>query len=208
MKMHALTILLQQGHNMQEHAGHVMPPPPDAISIFDHHLAGVLLILWAVLAYLEQSEVGRYRWVRYSVPLPIFLIGGFLLIFRDDADPWFRWLLEGRIDLEPVQHKLFESLAILLGFIELFRRTGSLKHKAWGQILNTLMFGGGVAILFHKGPHSEIVHIQHFWMAIVAIALALSRIVGDLNWGGRWVRIYAGPALLLALGLQFALYVE
>jgi len=203
-----LLLLLQHGADMQDHAGHTMPPMPDAISLFDHHLAGALLILWAVLAYLEQSEAGRRRWVRYLVPLPLFLIGGFLLIFRDDADPWFRWLLEGHIELEPVQHKLFESLAILLGFIELFRRTGTLKHPAWGQILNVLMLGGGVAILFHKGPHSEIIHIQHFWMAMVAIALALARIVGDLGWGGRWVRVYVVPALLLTLGMQFALYVE
>ncbi len=204
-----LLLLLQQGHNMQDHAGHSAPPMPDAISLFDHHLAGALLILWAVLAYLEQSEAGaRRRWVSYLVPLPLFMIGGFLLIFRDDADPWFRWLLEGRIELEPVQHKLFESLAVLLGFIELFRRTGTLKHKAWGQLLNVLMLGGGVAILFHQGRHSEIIHVQHFWMAMVAIALASARIVGDLGWGGRWVRVYAVPALLLTLGMQFVLYVE
>ena len=206
--MYALMLLLQQAHDMQDHAGHTMTSMPDAISLFDHHLAGALLILWAVLAYLEQSEAARHRWVSYLVPLPLFLIGGFLLIFRDDADPWFRWLLEGRFDLEPVQHKLFESLAIVLGFIELFRRTGTLKSKAWSQILNVLILGGGIALLFHSGPHNPIIHIQHRWMSVVVLTLALTKAVSDLGWGGRWVRVYAVPALLLTLGLQFALYVE
>lgn len=99
-------------------------------------------------------------------------------------------------------------MAVLLGLIELFRRTGWLKHPAWRQVLNVLMLGAGVFLFFHTGHHAPVVHVEHFWMAAVAVVLSLVKIVADLGLGGRWLGLYAVPALFVMLGLQLALYVE
>ena len=202
----SLLFLLSQHEHMREMAQQASEP--DWIAIGDHHLAGVLLIVLAIFAYLERTELARYRWVKFLWPMPLLVLGLFLILFRDTGDPWLRGILHWQIGVTEVQHKLFESVAVVVGLIELFRRTGWLKHPLWPHILNTLMLGAGIFILFHGGQHSHIIHLQHRWMGIVAITLSLTKIVADSRLGGRWLSLYAVPALFLTLGLQFALYVE
>ena len=204
--MYLLMLFLQAGH-MHQHGGNEAFVP-DPVSIFDHHLAGVLLILMGIFAFLEHSSLAsRHNWIKYLYPLPLLGLGLFLFFFRD-PEPWFQWLLNGEFDKTEVQHKFFETIAVLVGLIELFRRTKWLHQPAWPQVLNVLMLGGALFLLFHTGQHSAIIHLQHRWMGIVAITLAASKILSDVGWGGRWLGRYAVPALMLIFGLQFAFYVE
>jgi len=205
--MPALMLVFQAEH-MHDHAS-AMASRPDVISLFDHHFAGVLLILLGIIAYLEQTRLAdRHRWIRFLWPLPLLLLGTFLLVFRDRKEPWFDWLLQGMFSRTEVQHKIFESVAIAVGLIELLRRTGQLQSRSWRQILNTLMLTAGIFLLFHHGHHAHIVHLEHLWMGLVAVTLSLAKIVSDQGWSGRWLGLYAVPLLFLTLGLQFALYVE
>jgi hypothetical protein len=198
-----LTLALQ----MHEHMGHDMAMP-DPVSLFNHHLAGVLVILLGIFAYLEQTELAERRWVRYLWPLSPIILGVFLLIYSDNPQFWPFQLSRWARHWTAWQHKIFATVAILLGLIELLRRTGRLQHPAWKQVLNLLMVGAGVFLLFHKGHHAHIVHIEHIWMGTVAVVLSLAKIVADLGLGGRWLGLYAVPGLMVALGLQLALYVE
>jgi len=191
--MYLLMLFLQAEH-MHQHGGNEAFVP-DPVSIFDHHLAGVLLILMGIFAFLEHSSLAsRHNWMKYLYPLPLLGLGLFLF--------------NGEFDKTEVQHKFFETIAVLVGLIELLRRTKWLHQPAWPQVLNVLMLGGAFFLLFHTGQHSAIIHLQHRWMGIVAITLAASKILSDVGWGGRWLGRYAVPALMLIFGLQFAFYIE
>ena len=116
--MPALMLVFQAEH-MHDHAS-AMASRPDVISLFDHHFAGVLLILLGIIAYLEQTRLAdRHRWIRFLWPLPLLLLGTFLLVFRDRKEPWFDWLLQGMFSRTEVQHKIFESVAIAVGLMAL-----------------------------------------------------------------------------------------
>lgn len=201
--LHFLALALQ----MHEHAGHEMPLA-DPVSLFNHHLAGVLVILLGIFAYLEQTELSEHRWVKFLWPLPLLVLGTFLMIYSDNPQFWPFKLSRWARHWTAWQHKIFSLVAILLGLIELFRRTGRLRHPAWRQVLNILMLGAGVFLLFHRGHHTHVVHVEHLWMGSVAVALSLAKIVADLGLGGRWLGLYAVPGLIVTLGLQLALYVE
>lgn len=201
--LHFLALALQ----MHEHTGHDMAMP-DPVSLFNHHLAGVLVLLLGIFTYLEQTELAERRWAKYLWPLPLLFLGTFLMIYSDNPQFWPFKLSRWARHWSAWQHKIFAMVAILLGLIELFRRTGRLKHPAWGQILNVLMLGAGIFLFFHKGHHAHVIHVEHLWMATVAVVLSLTKIVGDLGLGGRWLGLYAVPALFVTLGLQLALYVE
>lgn len=204
--------LIQAGE-VHEHMGHAMDELRDTASVPDHHMAGVFLLLLGALAFLEQTPFAeRQRWARLLWPLPLIALGLFLLFGRDNIRVWPGLLLHFQIGETVVQHKLFESAAVLIGCIELSSRLGWLRHPAWPHLLSTLMLGGGIALLFHGGAHSHIVHVEHRWMAIVIIALALVKLAADWQAGngrkGTWMACYAVPLLFIILGLQFALYVE
>ena len=203
--MYLLTFLLQH-----EHMGHAGAEGfvPDPVSIFDHHMAGVLLVLIGIFAFLEQSKLAKqHKWMNYLYPLPLLGLGIFLFFFRD-PEPWFQWMLQGQFDKTEVQHKFFESIAILVGLIELFRRTGTLKNLAWRQVLNVLMLGGAIFLLFHTGQHTMLIHWQHRFMGLVAITLSVCKIIYDLGKGASWLGTIAVPTLMTIFGLQFVFYVE
>jgi len=203
--MYLLTFLLQH-----EHMGHAGAEGfvPDPVSIFDHHMAGVLLVLMGIFAFLEQSKLAKqHKWMNYLYPLPLLGLGIFLFFFRD-PEPWFQWMLQGQFDKTEVQHKFFESVAILVGLIELFRRTGTLKNLAWRQVLNVLMLGGAIFLLFHTGQHTMLIHWQHRFMGLVAITLSVCKIIYDLGKSPGWLGTVAVPTLMTIFGLQFVFYVE
>ncbi len=204
--MHGLP-LLPLALQMHEHMGHDMAMP-DPVSLFNHHLAGVLVILLGIFAYLEQTELAEHPWVKYLWPLPLIILGVFLLIYSDNPQFWPFKLSRWARHWIAWQHKIFATVAVLLGLIELLRRTGQLKQPAWKQVLNLLMLGAGAFLLVHKGHHTHIVHIEHIGMGTVAVVLSLTKIVADLGLGGRWLALYAVPGLIVTLGLQLALYVE
>lgn len=201
-----LLALALQAHDM--HAGHEMPGP-DPVSLFNHHLAGVLVVFLGGFSYLEHTKLGEQRWVKFLWPLPLLVLGVFLMIYSDNPQFWPFKLSRWARHWTAVQHKIFALVAILLGLIELFRRTGRLKHRAWPHVLNTLMLGAGVFLIFHRGGHhSSIIHIQHMGMGTVAVVLSLLKTVADLRTRLRWLSLYVVPALIVTLGLQLAFYVE
>ncbi len=198
-----LLALLFQMMDMPEHAGHAMNMP-DPVSIFDHHMAGWIILLLGTFVFLEQTQLSsRYTWVKFLWPLTLLGLATFLIVWRD-REVWADWHLHGML----VQHKIFEAAAILMALIELFRRAGRLKHPAWRQLLNVLIIGAGVFLIFHgRGQHAPMIDMQHMWMGTVVLAIGLTKMVADLSWGGRLLA-YAVPTLFIILGLQFALYVE
>ncbi len=201
-------LLLQQVAQWDPHAAHTMPSGPDEYSLLLHHAAGVMVILLGIFTYLEKSELGRQRWVHYSWPVALMLQGTITMLFSENGQLFpFDWkrFLPGHVGM---QHKIFAAVAIVLGLIELFRRTGRLKSRAWPHVLNALMIGAGVFLLMHQGHGTPLIHTQHLWMGTEIIAIGAVKAITDFQGSSGWLRVYVLPALFLALGLQLALYVE
>ena len=208
--MYFALLLFQHAEQWDQHAGHAMPTAsgPDPYSLLLHHAAGVMVILLGIFTYLEKSELGRRGWVHYSWPVVLMLQGTITMLFSENGQlfpfSWNRWLPSH----VSVQHKIFAGVAIALSLIELFRRTGRLKNRAWPHVLNVMMIGAGVYLLMHQGHSKPVIHTQHLWMGVEIIAIGVVKAVTDYQVGSGWVRVFVLPALFLALGLQLALYVE
>ncbi len=208
--MYFAVLFLQHAGQWDQHAGHSMPAAsgPDPYSLLLHHAAGAMVILLGIFTFLEKSELGQRRWVHYSWPVALMLQGTITMLFSESGQllpfSWERWLPTH----VSVQHKIFAGVALALGLIEFFRRTGRLKSRAWPHVLNAMMIGAGVYLLMHQGHATPVIHTQHLWMGVEIIAIGAVKAVTDLQGGSGWVRVYVLPALFLTLGLQLALYVE
>ncbi len=101
-------------------------------SEFNHHLAGVLVIL-AALFFLGQPALTK-RWpsARYAWPMCFLIAGVFLLVFSD-TEIWpfgNQSLIYAMIhNPEDVQHKTFAVILLVLGVIEMLRASGATKGR-------------------------------------------------------------------------------
>lgn len=202
--MHATTLhaLALQGHDM---AG--MARGPDPLSLFNHHLAGVLVILLGVLGYLDAAASERRVWLRLLWPLPLIALGLYLFL-RSDAPGWPPDLTRQLSETEGVQHKIFALLALTIGGIELARRLGYLRGAVWTHVLYGVLLAAGVFLILHGGHHARIVHAEHLGMGLVALSIVAVRVAADVQADVRWLSAYLLPSLFTLLGLQLVLYVE
>lgn len=203
--LYSLALALQT-HDM--HAGPEMALP-DELSLFNHHLAGGLVILLAALTYLEESKSGRVKGVKYLWPLPLLGLSLYLLIRSDSELTWPPTVTGWLHDPEAIQHKIFAVLALGIGLVELFRRTGHLQHAGWRYVFYGSMFVAAVFLLFHSGEHhTHIIHQQHLGMASAGLAIGAVRVLSDIKNGIAWLRVYLLPGLILVLGLLLVFYRE
>jgi hypothetical protein len=199
-------LLLQ---TMHDHMHHLAGPSQaaDPLSLFNHHLAGWMLILVAVFGVLELSPLKKYDWVRRLWPLPLIFLATCMLLRSDREHLSDLTLANVLSDPEELQHKLFALLALFIGFLELLRRTDRLKHFLWSYVLYSAIIAGGVFLLFHGGQHSQAVHQQHLQMGGTAVAIGVTKTVGDLSTRLVWPRVLLA-SLFLALGLELVRYYE
>jgi hypothetical protein len=206
-----LAVVILQAHDM--HSAHAMPAAPpaaDPVSLFNHRLAGVLVILLGSFAYLENTALQKFRAVKYLWPMPLLVLGTYVFLYSDNPQLFPFDLQRWARHATAWEHKTISVMVIALGLIELFRRTGKLKHPAWKHILNAIMLTAGALLLFHRGKHHvDIIHTQHIWMGIVAVTLSVAKIISDWKGGSlAWLGRYAVPLLMVTLGMQLVLYVE
>src|SRR3989442_454615 len=183
--------------------------PLDAFSLFNHPLAGVLVIVLAVFTALEGSPLGnQHPWLKYLWPLPLFVEATNVVLRGDSELKWPLRLATIMPDAEAVQHKIFALLTFGIAFIELFRRTGHLTHPGWRYVFYGLMFGGGGFLLFHSGAHTAVIHRPHLWIGTWCITAATTKILGAPKSGLASLRRSILPVFIPSLGLQLAFYVE
>jgi copper resistance protein D len=190
-------------------------------SEFNHHLAG-LLVLVAGLFLLADGSV-RERWLvgRYLWPLCFLLSGVFILIFSDTelwpfaSQSWYFGLTH---HMEVLQHKTFAVMLLVVSVIELRRARGTLQAKWSGWVFPAVALTGSVMLLFHDhqggmhGPdHMEIMHriqFEHFGFAVTGFGIALSKGLSEtpIAWRPFFQRLF--PTLLVVLGALLLVYVE
>jgi len=203
--MHLISVLLLQMHS--HGSGEMFVPSQKSLD--DHHLAGAMVILLGILAFLEYSQLAeRFRFLRYLWPIPLLGVALFLFFFSDTAEPWGTWFLRGDWAHAELEHKFMEGAAIAIALVELSIRAKWLQSRAWRHIITSLIFLSAFLLLFHHGNHEPIVHVQHNWMGAEVMALGIAKLISDLQIKPTIMARYVVPLLFVVVGLQLVFYIE
>ncbi|HEX2665196.1 MAG TPA: hypothetical protein VHM93_20365 [Candidatus Acidoferrum sp.] len=187
-------------------------------SEFNHHLAGLFVILAGF--FLLPEDALRQRWpaFRFAWPACFLACGLFLLIFSDTElwpfgpQSWWYGLTHNPEDL---QHKAFAAVLLTLGTLEIqrVRRVVKSAWAAWAFPLLAVL--GSVMLLFHEhrsGAHGldhmvVMRHIQaeHLNFAIAGGGIGVVKGLSELHT--RWKPFFTKSWPLL-LGVFLMRYTE
>lgn len=185
-----------------------------AWSEYNHHWAGIFVLLMGVLAMLERVRL----FAPFARHWPLLLLGlaGFLLL-RSDPEVWPLGnvgLLESLRDPEVVQHRFFVLLIIVFGIFEWRVRLKQVK-TGWTPLVFPLVSGiGGAFLLTHSHALSNIkeqllIEVTHVPLALVGIMAAWARWL-EIRLEGKASRIAAWvwPVGFILTGIILLLYRE
>lgn len=211
-----------------EHSHHASTPSPDgwegskdgvAYSEFNHHLAGLFVLL---IGFSEMTQAFRSQsigWARMLLPAALLGAATFLLVWSDHQ-AWpigqlsFAETFFGN-DHEIFQHKTYGLLALTVGLIELYRRLDRARHVGWLVPLPLFAMIGGFMLFGHSHgahPAAEKIAMYHAVMGTLAVSAGSSKLASSwrgvvIGWSRtRWETIWA--SLILLIGLQLLIYSE
>ena len=191
-------------------------PEGKAYSEFNHHLAGLFVLLIGLSELRGVLGVSMLAWSRFLLPLAMLGAGGYLMIWSDH-DAWPSGSLSFTEtffsdDFETVQHKLYAILLLTVGTIELLRRMDKVGHMAWGMPLPVFALIGGAMLFLHSHgthPSAQMIAFHHSVMGTMAVLAGMCKItagvkpqVGRSPWGLAWA------ALVLLIGIELLVYTE
>jgi putative copper resistance protein D len=219
-------------HDMHADVSMPMASPVDAVkqaellayqreSEFNHHLAG-LLVLIAGLLILADGSI-RQRWAIARLVWPVcFLVSGIFLLIFSDTELWpfasQSWYFGLTHHMEVLQHKVFAVLLLTLGIIEVQRSRGNLTARWSGWVFPIVAAAGSLLLLFHDHQggmsdpnHVELMHriqSEHVSFAVTGFGIALSKGLAEtsFDWRPFFQRLF--PTLLIVLGALLLVYVE
>jgi putative copper resistance protein D len=192
-------------------------PEGKAYSEYNHHVAGLLVVLIGMSELLAALGIATAAWSRLLLPAAMLLAGAYLAIWSDhEAWPigsltFAETFFSG--DWEMVQHKAYAVLLLGVGTIELWRRAGKLRHALWTAPLPVFAIVGGLMLFAHShGAHPAAAKIAFHHtvlgiMAITAGACKLARHRGNSSaptspWELGWA------TLIILIGGDLLLYTE
>ncbi|MCC6140477.1 MAG: hypothetical protein IT389_07660 [Nitrospira sp.] len=190
-----------------------------AYSEFNHHLAGLFVLLIGFSEMAQALRSPSLSWIRMLLPASLLGMAAFLLIWSDHQ-AWpigpmsFAETFWGN-DHEIFQHKIYGLLALTVGLIEWFRRLDRLDHVGWLVPLPLFAMIGGLMLFTHSHgahPAAQKIAMHHALMGTLAVSAGSSRLASAgrgvfMGWSrSRWETIWAG--LILLIGLQLLVYSE
>jgi hypothetical protein len=191
-------------------------PEGVAYSEFNHHLAGVFVLLIGLSELRGGLGVTMLAWSRFLLPLAMLGAGGYLMIWSDH-EAWpigYKSFAETYFsgDWETVQHKVYAILLLSVGTLEMFRRTDKVTHMAWGMPLPVFALIGGVMLFLHSHgahPSAHKIAIHHAVMGTTALLAGLCKIIaGVKKQEGRSPWALAWSVLVLLIGVELLVYTE
>ncbi len=228
---------LAQQHNMDHHLmeemGSMPGPAPESqakleedkrFSEFNHHLAGLFVMLAGLLTLFGSSLARRIGFVRY-LWAAFFFIPGVYLFFLSDPESWpvgsqtLQYVITSNHQV--LQHKVFSLILLVLGVVEFLRVRYDLNSPWAVGLFPALAATGALLLLFHPHPmppgtemdpaeHLSMMKVerQHLGFAAVGFGIALSKAAAD--WGRFHTRLMRNlfAALLALLGLLLLAYTE
>jgi hypothetical protein len=196
------------------HATHQETSEANALLEFNHHVGGLIVLVLAVLAWVEVLQGEAAGMVRLGWPSCLILTGSYNLIWSDK----FAWpigpsgLAESLANPQVLQHKTLAVAMLMLGVIDLLRRLKKTTHTAWLFLFYGIaMLTGGILLLHDSGTashaHLSGVTTSHVLMGFLALLTLVCKVLVDHRLIVGWVA-YLYPLLLLGLGMQLLLFTE
>lgn len=158
-------------------------PPRNAEDIawseYNHHWAGVLVLLMGVAALVQRS--GRAPWTKHW-PLLFLLLAAFLFL-RADPEVWPMGevgLVESLKEPEVAQHRLFVLLIVAFALFEWAVRTGRLSSRRLARVFPLLTALGATLLLTHSHALGNVkeelfVDMTHLPIAVLGIGAGWAR---------------------------------
>lgn len=189
-----------------------------AYSEFNHHLAGIFVLIMGLTELRAALGIGALSWTRFLLPVAMVLAGSFLIGWSDH-EAWpigaltFAQTFFGS-DWEIVQHKLFGALLWGVGAVETWRRLGRLTHPAWRVPLPALAVVGGLSLFLHSHgahPAAHKIAVHHAVMGAMAVTAGSSKLAATWHSNrssrvARWELLWS--AFVILIGTQLLIYSE
>ena len=183
-----------------------------AWSEYNHHWAGVFVVLIGLLALLNQAGA---RWARHW-PLLFLGLAAFLFL-RSDPEVWplgTEGFFESLRDVEVLQHRFFVLLTILFALFEWRVRAFGWKSR-WAPLVFPLVCAvGGAGLLTHTHAIANIkdqllIELTHTPLALASIGAGWARWL-ELRLDGRAARVagWVWPVLFVLIGAILLSYRE
>jgi copper resistance protein D len=183
-----------------------------AWSEYNHHWAGIFVLLIGLLALLNRAGVG---WAKHW-PLLFLALAAFLLV-RSDPEVWplgNEGFWAAWRDVEVAQHRFFVLLILLFGVFEWAVRTGRLRSPKAALVFPLLVSVGGAMLLTHTHQISNVkdqllIELTHTPLALSGVAAGWARWL-ELRLPGRGGRIagWVWPVCFLFVGVILLWYRE
>jgi putative copper resistance protein D len=191
-------------------------PPRNAEDIawseYNHHWAGLFVLLIGTLALLNQAGA---RWARHW-PLALLGLAAFLLI-RSDPEVWpmgYVPFFDAFRDVEVLQHRIFVLLITIFALFEWGVRTGRLRARRAALVFPLLTAAGGALLLTHSHAIANVkdqllIEVTHTPLALAGIGAGWARWL-ELRLDGRAARIagWVWPVCFLICGAVLMIYRE
>jgi putative copper resistance protein D len=190
-----------------------------AYSEFNHHLAGMLILIIGFCELRQALAIPFWAWTRFLLPGALLAAGVFLLVWSGH-DAWpigslsFMQTFFGG-DSEVFQHKSYGLLSLTVGIIELLRRLGQIEHAVWAMPLPVFAVIGGLMLFGHSHgvhPSAHKIAMDHVIMGAMAVTAGSSKLLSDWFRSptharvSKWELLWAG--LIVLIGMQLLMYSE
>lgn len=190
-------------------------------SEFNHRLAGVAVMVIGLSELHDTLRIAAWPWMRLLLPGAMLVAGTYLTVWSDH-DAWpigsrtFMDMFFGS-DAETLQHKSYAVLLLVVGIVELLRRSGRLQKRYWGLPLQAFAVIGGLLLFLHSHgdhPSAHTIALHHLTMGVTALMAGLCLIVSQYGSAivctpsprVRWKRAWG--ILILIIGIQLLTYTE
>lgn len=210
-----------------------MPAPPgQAYSEFNHHVAGIVVIILGVSSILLLWQPRRFAFLQYIWPISLMALGAYLILYSD-PDSWPTAnvsIAQSWADIETRQHKVYALILLLIGSIEFACAASWAKRPYWKFAFPTLAVIGALYLILHQhgggsmhdmpgmegmpdmpgmdeSTHRLILY-QHIIYILLGVQIAATKVLSDTRKLTGAVAPYIWPTLTILLGVALILYKE